>query len=222
MNKIHKGAIAVVLSALTWYVLLGWYNPACVRPPNIATIQKQIIAYYECGCLEKELDQALAQGKALFKERARHEKQVVIFDIDETAITEYCNTRAISFGYIPSLADEWAHKGTAKVIPQMLALYRFLQEQGYKIVFLTGRPESQREATLAKLEEEGYTNSELVLLRPCMARHMPAAPFKEKMRLFLVEQGYEIVGSIGDQISDMSGLYVGKTLKLPNYMYVIE
>jgi len=38
----------------------------------------------------------------------------------------------------------------------------------------------------------------------------------------LTNQGYEIVGTVGDQWTDLNGPYSGIQIKLPNYLYEIK
>ncbi len=51
---------------------------------------------------------------------------------------------------------------------------------------------------------------------------MKALDFKSTKRVWLTEQGYEIIGTVGDQWSDLEGLYHGIQIKIPNYLYLIE
>ena len=51
---------------------------------------------------------------------------------------------------------------------------------------------------------------------------MKAKDFKSGKRVWLTEQGYDIVGTVGDQWSDLEGEYHGIQIKIPNYLYLIE
>jgi len=44
----------------------------------------------------------------------------------------------------------------------------------------------------------------------------------ENVEKKLSEEGYRIIGCIGDQKSDLEGGYSGHKVKIPNYIYVIE
>ena len=50
--------------------------------------------------------------------------------------------------------------------------------------------------------------------------NLTASDFKNARRTQFVEQlGYDIVGCVGDQFSDMAGPYTGFKVKIPNYIY---
>ena len=51
---------------------------------------------------------------------------------------------------------------------------------------------------------------------------MKAVDFKSTKRVWLTEQGYKIIGTVGDQWSDLEGEYHGIRVKIPNYLYLIE
>jgi len=46
--------------------------------------------------------------------------------------------------------------------------------------------------------------------------------YKTNERNKLVEKGYEIVATIGDQYSDILGTNHGIQIKLPNYQYIVK
>ena len=48
------------------------------------------------------------------------------------------------------------------------------------------------------------------------------AAFKAEQRRMLVARGYTIVGSVGDQDSDLRGPLVGFAVKIPNYLYILS
>ena len=51
---------------------------------------------------------------------------------------------------------------------------------------------------------------------------MKAKDFKSNKRGWLIKQGYEIIGTVGDQWTDLEGEYHGIQIKIPNYLYMIE
>lgn len=53
----------------------------------------------------------------------------------------------------------------APALPASLRLYKELEELGFTIILLTGRDESQRNATETNLLYSGYSNWERLILR---------------------------------------------------------
>ena len=53
-------------------------------------------------------------------------------------------------------------------------------------------------------------------------QNLTASEFKSKKRTELTNEGYIIVGTVGDQWTDLEGPYTGIKIKLPNYLYEIK
>jgi len=150
---------------------------------------------------------------------------VVIFDIDETALSNLPYYHQHRYGaevFDHPLFSKWVEEGKASVIPAMLSLYKALRAENWGIVFMTGRTESQRNITSENLLAVGYEGWITLLLRSPAEAHLSAMEYKTQKRLQLEEQGYRIWSSLGDQWSDLAGAAVGnRTFKLPNPMYYI-
>jgi acid phosphatase len=80
--------------------------------------------------------------------------------------------------------------------------------------------ENLREATDRNLRQAGYRPAGLIL-EPDNARFASAADFKAPERRKLIDQGYTVLLSMGDQQSDLDGGYTEKTFKLPNPVYFL-
>lgn len=146
----------------------------------------------------------------------------VVFDVDETTLSNYDHIKAISFGYFPGHWEKWLDKADGKAILQTKYFYDYLIERNYKIVFLTARSVRNYEATYTNLVNEGFTQFDTLICRPMKSPKLPSAVFKENERKKLSSSGYNIVACVGDQESDLMGKYTGIKVKLPNYIYIVE
>lgn len=61
--------------------------------------------------------------------------------------------------------DEWVMEGAAPALPESLWLYNKLLSIGIKVVFLTGRDESQRNTTGSNLKNVGYHTWDQLILK---------------------------------------------------------
>jgi predicted secreted acid phosphatase len=127
----------------------------------------------------------------------------------------------VDFGYIPKLWDEWLFSLNATAIPQTRQFYQNLVASGYRIVFLTGRNDYVQNATIANLAEQGFTIFDRLITRSPSEYKLTAYEYKSARRAQLSKFGFNIVGSIGDQLSDINGDYAGYRMKVPNYCYYI-
>ncbi|RDX96374.1 Stem 28 kDa glycoprotein [Mucuna pruriens] len=155
------------------------------------------------------------------------DKDVWIFDIDETTLSNLQYYADHGFGSEPYNAtafNEWVELGEAPALPETLKLYKKLLNLGINIVFLTGRPLSQKAVTATNLKLAGYHKWMKLILKDTSIYHgKTAVTYKSAERKKLEESGYKIIGNIGDQWSDILGTNVGnRTFKLPDPMYYIS
>nr|XP_010915365.1 acid phosphatase 1 [Elaeis guineensis] len=152
-------------------------------------------------------------------------KDVWVFDIDETTLSNLPYYAHHGFGvelYNATSFNAWVMKGEAPALPESLGLYKKLLSLGIKIVFLTGRTEDQRNITAHNLRMVGYHTWEKLLLKALNVRGSSVA-YKSGMRQKLIDEGYRIVGNMGDQWSDILGQPKGdRTFKFPDPMYYIS
>lgn len=198
---------------------------ACERiekPVNLSIARDNVKQYYESGKFDKELNDVIAEAKQHFEKVEFKNNMVVIFDVDETALDNYGLAEQMGFGYVYEMNKKWNAEMKAPAIPQVKELYDFLLSKGTKIIFITGRNFPEYEATYKNLKQAGYTVFDTLITQIGDETKMKAREFKSSKRVWLTEQGYEIVGTVGDQWSDLEGYYHGIRIKIPNYLYLIE
>ncbi|KAL5768712.1 hypothetical protein ACOSP7_015256 [Xanthoceras sorbifolium] len=152
-------------------------------------------------------------------------KDAWVFDIDETLLSNLPYYEVHGFGsevFDENSFNDWVDLAEAPALPASLNLYNELKQLGFKIFLLTGRSEYQRNATEKNLLFSGYSGWEKLILRSHLDQGKTATVYKSEKRSELVNQGYRIHGSSGDQWSDLQGFSVAKrSFKLPNPMYYI-
>lgn len=214
--------INTVKVALLIIFLAGCSASSEFKLVNLSETKSLVQNYYESGNFEKETEEIFASALKDIERLSPVVNPAVVFDIDETALSNYEHTKEIGFGYVPSLWHEWITQGDAKAIPQSLKFYNYLISKNVAIIFITGRYEEAREATYNNLINEGYTVFDTLIVRHKSEMKIPAAEFKALKRKELTEKGYNIIACVGDQWSDMVGGYAGIKIKLPNYLYTID
>jgi predicted secreted acid phosphatase len=205
--------------------------PTKAPVPNLFDVQKQIEAYLESVRYEADVAAVTASARAYLEKRAKQvTRPAVVFDIDETSLSNWPAYRANGWGRIttggcdletgPCGLRAWQAMGKSKAIRPTLELARRARELGVALFFITGRPQELREITERNLREQGYEPDGLILF-PDGPRPPSAADFKAPERRKLTEQGYTILFTIGDQESDLKGGYAERTFKLPNPVYYL-
>ncbi|KAL1125202.1 hypothetical protein V6Z11_A13G028000 [Gossypium hirsutum] len=216
------------LSCLSWRLavetnnIIGW--------KTVPEECEEYVGHYMLRKQYRKDSRAVAKEAFLYAQSlklAGDGKDIWIFYIDETTLSNSPYYAQHGFGaepYNATLFDEWVMEGAAPALPESLLLYNKLLSLGIKVVFLTGRQESQRNTTASNLKNVGYhTWDKLILKEPSKYSGKTAVFYKSNERKMLEKKGYRIIGNIGDQWSDLLGTNTdNRTFKLPDPMYYIS
>lgn len=197
------------------------------EPKNLESAKQELIHYHDSGEYNKDLARVSQQAQAYLKTRIEKNKKAnkklaIVLDIDETALSNYANMVKLNFGGTLAEIDEAAGKGLDPVIEPTLKLYQFAKAHHVAVFFITGRRERYLRATEANLEKAGYKEWDGLYLLPNEDHEKSLATFKTAIRKKLVEQGYDIVLTMGDQKVDLSGGFADKGFKLPGPYYLVK
>lgn len=189
---------------------------------NLSEAKSAVKQYYLSGRYEFELTEIIEDAFPKVKQIQQVKNRAFVFDVDETALSNLQYEIENDFGYIPELWNKWVLAEKAPAIQQVKQFYDSLVVWGFKILFITGRNESQFQATLNNLRKAGYSNIDTLICRSKDELELSAQEYKTNKRRELTEKGYFIAGSIGDQWSDVLGGYCILQIKIPNYMYLVK
>ncbi len=193
---------------------------------NLRTAKDIVKDYYESGKYDEEMNEVISDAKEKFGKveikKSATGGPVVIFDVDDTSLNNYGLAKQMDFGYVYDLNKKWNEELKAPAIPQVKDLYNYLIDRGFKIIFLTGRNFNEYGVTYKNLIQAGYTKFDTLITQREEEQNLKTLEFKSKKRTELTQQGYEIIGTVGDQWTDLNGPYTGIKIKLPNYLYEIK
>ena len=218
--------------------------------PNVDSVKNTIRAYYGAGSdgISNKTDspyisemKRIAHAQWRYLARAKkaavkhHRKPAIVFDADDTTLWTYdMEDGAMHFVFDPKLQnDEWVQKQRFPATPSMVDFVNRAKKAGFAIFGITGRSDTQEEATLGNLDKVGYTpfNAENFYTKwsgtnpkpayvTCAAASCTTVEYKAGTRKHIEKDlGYDIVLNVGDQWSDLQGGYADKVLKLPNPTY---
>jgi acid phosphatase len=197
---------------------------------NLGTLRDELKQYHDCtggyGCypddLRAQTNRAQAVLAARVQARKPNEKLGIVFDIDETVLSNWKELAKLNLGFYQPLEDEWERSEKAEAIPGSVALYKQAVASGVTVFFITGRPEAMRDVTAANLRDQGMTEWETLVLRSNEEQNETAVVYKSTERRKIAAQGYTIIMSVGDQWSDLDGEPRAEvSVKLPNPFYFI-
>jgi predicted secreted acid phosphatase len=266
----HASRLAlVVLAALLAFgaVALASPSPPIVAPTpkladqmtNIDVLRQEIKNYYgdPAGTgvfapdsnYAAETQNVAANGGHWLAARANAQyksgKKAILFDVDDTTLATYNYEVASNWKYDSTSNADYVNNLKFPAVPGMVALAKQAADEGYRVIFLTGRPATQEAVTLANLEKVGYDTASALpdategggsdgiftkpaladypsyLVAKCGAASCNTDEYKSATREYIESLGYEIVANFGDQDSDLSGGFEDRTFKLPNPSYFL-
>jgi predicted secreted acid phosphatase len=193
------------------------------EPANLFPHKVELRTYIDSGGYSKGVAKvALDAAKYLQKripQGAKGRKLAIVFDIDETTLSNLSHIIAHDYAYIPKLWNEWIMAGRCPAIVPVQTVYDVAVRMKVDVFFITGRREEERAATEHNLRDVGYDTWTKIYFKPTTDITLSTRGFKIDTRRKLEQEGYVIIANIGDQASDLVGGYAEKTFKLPNPFY---
>jgi predicted secreted acid phosphatase len=232
-SSVHR----MLAIALTLMLLTGCQNePSAVstsEPANVGDAKIAATRYHDSGSYDRDLVATATVAEAWIVQRApTATKPAIVFDIDETALSNWAVIQADDFGRVipgpcahppkgPCGWEAWDMRGESTAIDATLKLYRRARSLNVAVFFITGRPENQRIPTERNLRAAGYNGFAGLIMPPNGSKFVSAANFKAPQRAAIERAGYKIIANVGDQPSDLAGGYAEKTFLLPDPFYRI-
>ncbi len=218
-----------ILPGILFTLCLSFVAPSLYsEPPNLSLIRKEVKTYHDSGLYFKDLEAKIKEAQDYIiqqaqknKENNSQQKLALVLDIDETSLSNYDKMVKRDFMGTQDEIHQEILAANSPVIEPMLTLYKSALAHGIEVFFVTGRHESERNATTANLAKAGYSNWSGLYLRPKNYAEPSIIPFKSEARANIAKKGYVIIASIGDQFSDIRGGYAEKGFKLPNPYYYL-
>jgi predicted secreted acid phosphatase len=174
----------------------------------------------------KQMQQIVARAEGFLAWAIHHQhgkgKPAVVFDIDDTLLNTYDYEIANQFGFTPASNAVFVNAAAFPAVFYMPGLVSFAASHGYAVFFITGRPQTQTDATVTNLTNAGYATSTPPSYLHCVnAPTCTTIEYKSGTRAHIASEGYSIMADFGDQYSDLLGGNAGHQVKVPNPRYYI-
>jgi len=209
----------VLLLALVLGLIAGCAHR---EPANLLPHKQKLRAYVESGRYQQRIaDVALEANKYLLRRLKQpvKGKPAIVFDIDETTLTNLPTILEQDFGYVPKVWDAWVNRAQSRAILPVQTVYETAVRNGVAVIFITGRREDQRAATERNLRDVGYDTWDQLHFKPDDIT-LSTGTFKKRLRQQLIKDGYVILANIGDQDSDFVDGHAEAEFRLPNPFYL--
>jgi acid phosphatase len=231
-------AVLVVIFASNTTSILGQNGPCPTaaticspEPTNHSDFVDRLIRYHDYGEYDREIREVANAARDYLRvvavNAAKPEKLAVVFDIDETALSNWKAIAACGFCTYDVLEElcssahdsQYCHDDDPAITP-VLELYNFAKALGLSVFFVTGRPERERNLTMKNLIAVGFSGWAGLLMQP-NDNEVPARIYKPRDRMQISKE-FRIVLNIGDQASDLAGCCAERVFKLPNPFYMLK
>ena len=143
------------------------------KPVNLSVAKKAVMEYYESGKYDEELAKIVEEIESELMSHEPGTMDLVVFDVDETSLSNYDYIKSIDFGYDRDHWNQYMLEASAKPIKPVLDLYKWLVAHDIRTAFLTGREQSTYEATKRNLMECGFTGFDTLICRSPKIRNWP-------------------------------------------------
>lgn len=151
-------------------------------------------------------------------------KAMVVFDVDETLLNSYSYSIAQDpqFTFDPATWTEYVDACGYSTIPQTRKLLNRLKALGVHIALVSAGARDTKSAMVTCLSSRGISGWDRYIMRGDRAENVSAGEYKAIARKRLTSDGFTIVASIGDQVSDMSYGHLKRGFLMPNTMYYLH
>ena len=214
----------LIMSSLLLLGVNAWAKP----PENLTVTKQKLQQYYDSGQYAKDVDAVFKQAKEYLAERIKQNQQTgdkkrlaIVMGVDETALSNYASVKKGHFANVSQELQKSIQHGKGMPIKAALSFYRYAVANSVAIFFVTSRDESLRSVTMQNLQAAGYDMFQGLYMKPNDYQGKTMAAYKTGARKAIESQGYDIVLTINDQVSDLQGGYADKAFKLPNPYYQI-
>lgn len=220
MNKKYFSIISVIF--LVWVTSTAYAK----QPQNLTFAKRDVIAYYETGEFENDVDVVVKDAEQYLRKRVAEnslltqpKKLAMVLDIDDTSLSNFPGNKKRDFSGVRELMEVGFRDADAPPINPVLRLYNEAIESGVAVFFVTWRDEAFRSYTILNLQRSGYDRWQNLYMPTPNEKKLSARVYKTSVREMLTRQGYDIILNLGDQDSDLDGGYAEHTDKIPNPLY---
>jgi predicted secreted acid phosphatase len=145
--------------------------------------------YYESGKYSNDLKEIISNAETEINKLKLDTTSSIVFDIDETSLSNYEVIKKIYFGYDEKMWHNWINEARAPAIPEVKQFYEFVISKNLKVIFLSSRKSSQYDVTYRNLKNAGYIVFDTLILKGNSDSSFTSLEFKSKQRELLSKKG---------------------------------
>lgn len=192
-----------------------------VEPQNLDLCKSNVKNYHDSGDYYQEIGSLIDECRMLIFKYYEGKSTSVVFDIDETMISEYQYMIDNDFGWPERVIDAAQYITTFPAIPAVLNFFNYCKNKNVNTFIVTSKRQKYQTYVLELLANAGYSGWTGLYLRPDEDQGT-IQNYKTNTRKAIMEGGNEILINLGDQPSDVNGGYAIFPIQLPDPFYLID
>lgn len=205
--------------------ILFVYNSTWAQAPaNLTLVKQNLVRYHDSGEYDHDINKSITKAETYLANKIvknNKQKLAIVLDLDETSLSNYQLMQQDDFSSTHAAIIKRLKAPNHPAIPETLALYKFAEQHGVAVFFITGRGNDLRKFTDAELKRAGYTHWNQLFMHSTTDPDHSVIAYKSSVRKKITAMGYDIVLNVGDQYSDLAGGYADDQIKLPNPYYYV-
>lgn len=197
---------------------------------NLDVWKKWLKNWVDSGQYTKDIESVIKSAYSIVDANLGDPMGAVIFDIDETMISEYSYTNLAGnvVGFMPANDFAWTMPiidraqliTTFPAIQPVQDFYNYCLDKKIKVFVITSKRAKFLKNVMEEFNFSKYREPTQLFLRPDNDTGS-IAQYKYLTRMDIVANGYEIVANVGDQPSDFYKGVSNNNIYIPNKFYDI-
>ncbi|OVA17690.1 Acid phosphatase (Class B) [Macleaya cordata] len=197
-----------------------------LEPNEFPTICRGYATQYITeGQYLRDLKLTVLMAKRYFSSLAPKDSlDIVLMDIDDIFQSNIPhNTSLLEFRFDLYDSSNWVEEVKHSIGILILELYTKLRASGWSLVYITRKPETQRNETKESLISAGYGSWSSLIMRSDEEMKMESWEYFSRRRTELCNQGFRIKGVISSKMEALTGSCLGiRNFKLPDPIYKLD
>lgn len=223
-RSIFKGILIFVLgsivgSGIAGYICYSRYNTQ-LNHYKTTTENNQLGNYFkaaynwlensgEAESLEYQAYNSATTSLASMVQQPSSKPKAIILDLDETCLStapfqgyEILNDND---GFQYSIWNKWVDAEKDTAIPGSVQFTQQAEKDGVQVFYVSGRSQSELNSTVQEMTKLGFAQAN----EPGHVIMLPANQSGKQLTFNQIEQNYDVVMFIGDQLTDMGDIFHG-------------
>jgi len=196
------------------------------EPENLDILKDILKEYHSSGLYMKQIQNVIDDAQEFIQSYLNNSLNCVVFDIDETCISEYNYMLRNDFAWTANIIEAAQYITSFPAITPVQDFLNYCLTNGLTVFIITSKRANIEQFALKEMSNAGYPDNLTYYFRPD-DDDGTIQQYKYSCRKDIIANGYTIIANIGDQPSDFDSEIEGNSdtslceIKIPDPYYLI-